>query len=111
MYIHISFSLKDALANTKFADALKKLGLNTGSGSDGKLPATNTTRLNQLRLARFAGQGRQSNTTDGKGCTDIAAEWNNFNTSGDKAVPGVDGDVDSTEVNNTVGSLNKINNR
>merc|ERR1719431_2158677 len=41
--------LSTALANTKFADALKKLGLNSGAGSDGKLP----TRLTQLRMARM----------------------------------------------------------
>jgi len=100
--------LKEALANTKFAAALTKLGLNAGAGSDGKLPAR--TRLTQLRLARLA-DSRQSNSTDGQGCKDIEAEWKNFNTSGDKAVPGVDGDVDSDETTNTISSLDKLNNR
>ena len=101
--------LSTALANTKFADALKKLGLNSGAGSDGKLP----TRLTQLRLARMVDSngGRQGNSTDGQGCKDIEAEWKNFNSSGDKAVPGVDGDVDEKETANTISSLDKLNNR
>jgi len=101
--------LSTALANTKFAEALKKLGLNSGAGSDGKLP----TRLTQLRLARMVDSngGRQGNSTDGQGCKDIEAEWKNFNSSGDKAVPGVDGDVDEKETTNTISSLDKLNNR
>jgi len=99
--------LSDALANTGFADALKKAGLNSGAGSDGKLP----TRLTQLRMARMVDGGRQGNNTDGQGCKDIEAEWKNFNTSGDKAVPGVDGDVDEAETKNTIASLDKLNNR
>merc|ERR1719431_2159518 len=99
--------LSDALANTGFADALKKAGLNSGAGSDGKLP----TRLTQLRMARMVDSGRQGNNTDGQGCKDIEAEWKNFNTSGDKAVPGVDGDVNEEETTKTISSLDKINNR
>ena len=60
-------------------------------------------------MVRLA-EGR-SNNTDGQGCKDIEAEWKNFNTSGDKAVPGVDGDVDPTETTNTISSLDKLNNR
>ena len=52
--------------------------------------------------------GRQGNNTDGQGCKDIEAEWKNFNTSGDKAVPGVDGDVDEAETTKTISSLKKI---
>ena len=88
---------------------MTKRGLNTGAGSAGKLPTKNGSRLTQLRMARLA-EGR-SNNTDGQGCKDIEAEWKNFNTSGDKAVPGVDGDVDPTETTNTISSLDKLNNR
>ena len=97
--------MKDALNNGKFEAALKKLGLDKGTGSDGKLP----TRLKQLRMARAA-DGRNS-SADGQGCKDVEAEWKNFNTTGDKAVAGVSGDVDSKEVTNTIGSLDKLNNR
>ena len=55
--------------------------------------------------------GRQGNNTDGQGCKDIEAEWKNFNTSGDKAVPGVDGDVDPDETKKTISSLDNLNNR
>ena len=85
--------LSDALKNTGFADALKAAGLDTGTGSDGVLPA---------RMAR---------QTEGAACTAILDDWKAFNTSGDKAVPGVGGDLDETETNNTIGALNKLNNK
>ena len=94
--------MRDALRNGKFAAALKKLGLDKGSGSDGSLP--NATRQVQFRMIRQAGE-------DGQGCKDIEAEWKNFNTTGDKAVQGVQGEVDDKEVNNTIDSLDKLNNR
>jgi len=94
--------LKDALNNGKFEEAMKNLGLDKGPGSDGKLP--NTTRLSQLRMVRQAKE-------DGEECKAVEAEWKTFNTTGDKAVKGVDGDVDDKEVKNTIGSLNKLNNR
>eukprot|EP00092_Neocalanus_flemingeri_P035400 GFUD01038515.1.p1 GENE.GFUD01038515.1~~GFUD01038515.1.p1 ORF type:complete len:597 (+),score=185.24 GFUD01038515.1:22-1812(+) len=100
--------LKDALNNGKFEAALKKLGLDTGDGAGGSLPA-NKTRLSQLRMARSV-EKRQS-SGDGTGCTEIDAEWGNFNTSGSKAVASVDGDVDEKETNNTIDSLDKLNNR
>ena len=86
--------LSDALKNTGFADALKAAGLDTGAGSDGKLPA---------RTAR--------QTTDGAACTGILEDWKSFNSSGDKAVPGVGGELDEGETNNTIGTLNKLNNK
>ena len=85
--------LSDALKNTGFADALKAAGLDTGTGSDGVLPA---------RMAR---------QTEAAACTAILDDWKAFNTSGDKAVPGVGGDLDETETNNTIGALNKLNNK
>ena len=103
--------MSKALANTGFADALKKLGLNSGTGSDGNLPnKEKTSRLAQLRAARLAG-GRQNNNTDGQPCKDIEQEWMNFNTSGSKAVPSVSGDVDASETTKAINSLNKLNNR
>ena len=70
------------------------------------------SRLSQLRMARYDGREdeRQSNE-DGQGCTDIVNEWKSFNTSGDKAVPGVGDDVDEKETNNTITSLNKLNSK
>ena len=86
--------------------------MNAGTGSDGKGwdGKARASRLSQLRMARYDG-GRQANNTDGKGCTEIEDDWKNFNTSGDKAVPGVAGDVDAEETNKTISSLNKLNNR
>eukprot|EP00091_Calanus_sinicus_P014991 TRINITY_DN3282_c0_g1_i3.p1 TRINITY_DN3282_c0_g1~~TRINITY_DN3282_c0_g1_i3.p1 ORF type:complete len:326 (+),score=68.49 TRINITY_DN3282_c0_g1_i3:522-1499(+) len=102
--------LSAALANTGFADALKKLGLDSGTGRDGNLP---TSRLTQLRNARFS-DGRDTRSddrqTDGDGCKKVEAEWKVFNTSGDKAVPGVDKEPDATETDKTIASLNKLNN-
>ena len=66
------------------------------------------SRLSQLRMARY--DDRQSNE-DGQGCTDILKEWKKFNSSGSKAVPGVGEDVDESETNNTITSLNKLNNK
>ena len=85
--------LSDALKNTGFADAMKAAGLDTGTGSDGVLPA------------------RMSRQTEGAACTAILDDWKAFNTSGDKAVSGVGGDLDETETNNTIGALNKLNNK
>lgn len=105
--------MQAALKQTGFADALKKLGLNEGKGSDGAgfNGKSRVSRLPQLWMARYDGKEykRQSNK-DGKGCTDIFNEWKKFNTSGDKAVPGVGDDVDEKETNNTITSLNKLNN-
>ena len=50
-------------------------------------------------------------TQEGASCTAILDDWKAFNTSGDKAVPGVGGDLDETETNNTIGALNKLNNK
>ena len=95
----VLLSLSAALSNPAFANALKALGLNTGAGSDGKLPGS---RLSKTRIAR---------QTDGANCTAILDDWKSFNTSGDKAVPSVAGDVDEAETDKTVAALNKINNR
>ena len=93
------FSLSKALNNPAFANALKNLSLNTGTGSDGKLPES---RLSKQRIAR---------QTDGEGCTAILDDWKSFNTSGDKAVPSVTGDVDEAETTKSIAALNQINNR
>jgi len=107
--------LQEALKNTGFEDALKKLGLDTGTGSDGKGydGSSRMSRLTQLRLARYdaTNEDRQANNTDSAGCLEIVDEWKNFNTSGDKAVPGVGDDVDSKETTNTINSLDKLNKR
>ena len=108
----ICLRLSAALAQTGFADAMKKLGLDSGAGSDGKLP---TSRLTQLRNARFA-DGREiradkeDRQTDGEGCKKVEAEWKVFNTSGTKAVPSVDSEPDAAETNKTIESLNRLNN-
>ena len=90
------FRLSTALKGTGFADAMKAAGLNTGTGSDGKLPATT---------------GRVARSTDGAACTQILEDWKKFNTSGDKAVPGVGGELNEGETNNTIATLDKLNNK
>ena len=106
--------MQAALKQTGFADALKKLGLNEGTGSDGAGfdGKSRVSRLSQLRMARYDGrEDERQNNEDGQGCTDIVNEWKSFNTSGDKAVPGVGDDVDEKETNNSITSLNKLNNK
>ena len=76
-------------------DKLKELGLNEGTGADGVLPTSRNL-------------GR---TTDGQGCKDVEAEWMNFNSSGSTGVPGVEGELNETAVDNTVSSLDRINNK
>jgi len=109
--------LQAALVKTgaKVSDALKKAGLDEGKGSDGAGfdGKSRVSRLSQLRMARYDGREdeRQSNgSKDGKGCTDIFNELKTFNTSADKAVPGVGDDVDEKETTNTITSLNKLSN-
>ena len=68
--------LSSALKQTAFNDALKSLGLNTGSGSDGKLP---TFRSMKTRFTR------QTESTE---CTKVLDQWKSFNSSAAKAVPG-----------------------
>ena len=75
--IYLSHRLSDALKQTGFADALKKLNLDSGAGSDGD-------------LSRLGSLGR---TGDGAGCTKVLDNWKKFNSSGDKAVPGGWGQV------------------
>jgi len=87
--------LSDALNNQGFENALKKAGLDTGTGSDGVLP---TRRL------------RQAEDGEGEACKGILKDWKSFNSSADTAVPGVGGELDETETNNTIGTLDKINN-
>ena len=102
--------MKEALNNPNFENMLKELGLDSGPGSDGSIPS-GRHRLTLLRNARQA-DARQGNTSDdGQGCKDIVADWKTFNTSGDKAVPGIDLDVDETETTNSINALNQINNR
>merc|ERR1719167_371391 len=94
--------LKEALANPKFMDALKKLGLHEGPGDDGNVPA-GRIRWQRLRNTRQANEGEE--------CNGIVADWKAFNTSGNSAVPAVDSDVDATETTNTIAALKKINER
>ena len=65
------YSLSDALKQTGFADAMTKLGLDSGPGSDGTLPSSSR----RLR-------------SEGAGCTKLLENWKTFNTSADQAVPG-----------------------
>ena len=74
---------------------MKLTGLDSGTGSDGNLPAGS----------------RSGNSTDGEGCTAILDDWKSFNSSADKAVPGLGGDLDETETTNTITTLNKLNNK
>ena len=67
-------SLSNALKQTGFADALKKLGLDTGTGSDGKLPSTS----GKIRVIR---------QSESKECTKVLDNWKSFNASGDQGVP------------------------
>jgi len=88
--------LSDALKQTGFADAMQKLGLTSGPGSDGVLP---TSRTN-LRVSR---------QTEGEGCKTVLDNWKKFNASGDAGVPGTEGDLDETKINETVETLNTLN--
>merc|ERR1711971_1018735 len=83
--------LSDALKQTGFADAMKKLGLDSGTGSDGVLPS----RRANMRVNRQAG-------SDSEGCNNVLANWKKFNTSGDVGVPGTDGPVDEKNIDATV---------
>ena len=94
---------KSLSKNERFEDALENLGLKSGPGSDGNLP----TRLMHARIARMVG----SRQDEGQGCQDIEAEWKNFNSSADKAVPGLEGQLNTTETDTAISSLNKLNNR
>merc|ERR1711971_1240608 len=91
--------LSDALKQTGFADAMKKLGLDSGTGSDGVLPS----RRANMRVNRQAG-------SDSEGCNNVLANWKKFNTSGDVGVPGTDGPVDEKNIDATVDTLNTLNN-
>lgn len=57
---------------------MKKLGLDSGTGSDGVLPS----RRANMRVNRQAG-------SDSDGCNNVLANWKRFNTSGDVGVPGL----------------------
>ena len=96
------FRLSNALNNQGFENALKKAGLDVGPGSDGVLP---TRRLRQ------SDQADQADDGEGEACKGIVNDWRSFNTSADKGVPGVGGELDETETNNTIGTLDKLNNK
>merc|ERR1712227_1036508 len=89
--------LSNALKQTGFADALKKLGLDTGTGSDGKLPSTS----GKIRVIR---------QSESKECTKVLDNWKSFNASGDQGVPSVEGDVNETAIDDTVKTLDTLNN-
>ena len=57
---------------------MKKLGLDSGTGSDGVLPS----RRANNRVNRQA-------ATDSKGCTAVLDNWKKFNSSGNAGVPGL----------------------
>ena len=63
--------MSDALKQTGFADALNRLGLTEGAGSDGKLP--NAT--SGLRLRRQAEDAK---------CVGVLDQWKAFNKSKQK---------------------------
>merc|ERR1719250_384097 len=52
-----------------------------------------------------------SRQEEGQGCQDVEAEWRNFNSSADKAVPGLEGELNTTETGKAISSLNNLNNR
>ena len=57
---------------------MKKLGLDSGTGSDGVLPS----RRANMRVNRQA-------ATDSAGCTAVLDNWKKFNSSGNAGVPGL----------------------
>ena len=69
----IFFRLSNALKQTGFEDTLKKLGLNTGPGSNGVLPSKKAS----TRVLR---------QTESAECLKVLNDWKAFNASGDKAV-------------------------
>ena len=104
-------SLSDALKQTGFSDAMAKLGLNSGPGSDGTLPSSS-------RLLR----------SEGAGCTKLLGNWIAFNNSADLGVPGKvfqeiqlklqsasfigsDGELDESKITEAIALLNTINTR
>jgi len=78
---------------------LKKLGLDSGTGSDGVLPS----RRANNRVNRQA-------ATDSDGCNKVLENWKSFNKTGDAGVPGTDGDIDEDNISATVKTLDTINN-
>ena len=48
---------------------------------------------------------------EGEACKAILSDWKSFNSSADRGVPGVEGELDEKETNNTIGTLNKLNNK
>ena len=105
------YSLSDALKQTGFADAMTKLGLDSGPGSDGTLPPSSR----RLR-------------SEGAGCTKLLENWKTFNTSADQGVPGEawtkikfilicgaflgsDGELNEEKITETIAILNTINTR
>ena len=52
-----------------------------------------------------------SRQEDGQGCRELETEWKNFNTSADQAVPGLEGELDASQTDLAISSLNNLNNR
>merc|ERR1711915_879481 len=48
-------------------------------------------------------------TTDSDGCNNVLANWKKFNASGDAGVPGTDGPINETSIDDTVNTLNTLN--
>lgn len=92
--------LRDALQNPAFVDAMKELGLDTGTGSDGVLPNNTGSGGRRYRHRRQAQDPE---------CTQIRNDWEAFNTTADSAVSGVSGDVNDSLVSAATDALNKIN--
>ena len=74
--LKIVYRLNTALKQTAFNEALEKLGLNEGAGSDGTLP------ISRSMISRFTRQAESA------GCTKVLEQWKSFNSSATKAVPG-----------------------
>merc|ERR1711915_92158 len=95
--------------NTKLIDALTKLGLQNGKGSDGNKRSIGS-RLSQLRSAMFRKE-RQASNAEGKGCMDLEKELKEFNTSASNGVKGVGKDINNAEITKATKKLKEINSR
>ena len=93
--VFLIYSLANALANPSFREALKKLGLDSGPGSDGKLPSSG-------RVARQA--------SGDSACKQLREKWEMFNQTADAAVDGVQGNVNQTKSDEATEVLNSIKN-
>merc|ERR1711915_215496 len=101
--------LRNELENTKLIDALTKLGLQNGKGSDGNKRSIGS-RLSQLRSAMFRKE-RQASNAEGEGCKAVEKELKEFNTSASNGVKGVGKDINNAEITKATKKLKEINSR